>query len=123
MIDENEQNSILQSIATEGSSLEENKPVKIVIAGKNHLQTIVDGSAGIKRIRHSIVNKFVLIVNQPLALRALSPLSIRCCLCSKVISYPAWYHSVQFSVNQFHYFVCFDRNSHLKPNAKCYRRF
>ena len=111
---------IISSISTEGAASEENKSVNVVIGNKTNLSHVVNYSSGLPRIKSHI--KFHLILSQPEALRGLSPLQIRCCLCSRIISYPAWYYNVRYAVNQFNYFVCFDRDSNDKPNTKCYKR-
>lgn len=106
---------ILRNIATGGTVEKTVNP----IIGSN-LTQILDLGSGAARIKRNI--RFHLILSQPQALSILNPFEIRCCLCKKVISYPAWYWSIRYAVNHFHYFVCFDADSPSKPSVKCYRR-
>lgn len=112
---------MLDSISLQGSASEENKELKVIIASRSHIFSILDTASGMPKVRSSVINKFSFILSQPALIRALSPLSIRCCLCGKVISYPSWYYSVRYAINQFHYFICFN-GSNDKPIAKCYRK-
>lgn len=120
MIDNDLKESILNSISLTGSVVEENAK-QIPLAAVNSAQ-ILDVTSGMAKIKPSLVKQFHLILAQPPALAEMSNLSIRCTLCGKVISYPAWYHSVKYAVNVFHFFVCFDANSHTKPSVRCYRK-
>ena len=113
---------IISSISTEGAASEENKSVNVVIGNKTNLSHVMNFASGMPKIRPNIISRFRLILSQPETLSGLSPLQIRCCLCSRVISYPTWHHSIRYTVNQFHYFVCFDRDSNDKPSTRCYRR-
>jgi hypothetical protein len=81
---------------------------------------ILSFSSGSARIASP--NKFDIIFARPWALEMLHPSEVRCSLCKRVITFPAWYHDVKASVNHFHYFVCFDPTSPNKVTAKCYRR-
>ena len=112
---------ILNSISLQGAASDENKELKVIISSRSHTFSILDTSSGLPKIRSSVINKFSFILSQPLTLKALSPLSIRCCLCGRVISYPSWYYSVRYAINQFHYFICFNASPE-RPIAKCYRK-
>ena len=83
---------------------------------------ILDLGSGAARISRTALKHFQLIISQPDLINHLSPFEIRCTLCHKVISYPAWYYEVKYDINHFHYFVCFDSSSPNKPSVKCYRR-
>jgi len=113
---------ILNSLRLQGSADDDNKEINVIIASRSHISTILDLSGGLPKFRMSIAKRFDFITKQPLALESLSPLAIRCCLCSKVIGYPAWYYNVNYTINHFHYFVCFDTHSPIKVTARCYRR-
>lgn len=108
---------ILASIATAGNA---EAKVKIIIGG--NLNHILNLSSGSPRLQTNVISRFKLILSQPAKLSMLNPFEIRCCLCNRVISYPAWYYTLSFNVNQFHYFICFDSDNAHKPTAKCYRR-
>lgn len=86
------------------------------------ISKILDLGSGAARIGRTALKHCKLILVQPEVLRGLNPFEIRCCLCRKVISYPAWYYNIKYDVNQFHYFVCFDSLSKDKPSTRCYRR-
>jgi hypothetical protein len=107
---------IIKSISLQGGidSITE-KP--IINGNTGH---VLSKSSGLVRIKHG--DKFGLILSLPLSLSALNPFEIRCVICNKIISYPAWYYHVSYLVNSFHYFVCFDPASPLKPTIKCIRR-
>lgn len=113
-----DKNEILKSIEIGGAADDENKSVKNIVADSSHRQMVLSSSSGLARINRP----FKLILSTPLALKALSPFEIRCCLCRKVISYPCWYHNVRYAINNFHFFVCFDASSGGKPTTKCLRR-
>lgn len=114
---------ILKSIALNGAASEENaEQCQIVLGSRSNLNHIADSSSGRIRLRASIAAKFRLLVKTPDALSALNPFEIRCVLCRSVISYPAWYYSVRYAVNHFHYFVCFDDTSPGKPTTRCFKR-
>lgn len=113
---------ILRNIALGGSAMKENAEVNIVLGSRNNLVVIMDNSSGLPKIRKQAATKFTLILRQPERLEVMNAFEIRCCLCKKVISYPAWYWSKKYAVNHFHYFICFDSNSPLKPTTKCYKR-
>lgn len=113
---------ILRSIQTEGVSSEDNKVFSVVIASRSNTANIINPASGTPRIRPNVLKKFELILARPAVLSALSPLAIRCCLCHKVIAYPAWYMRIQYAVNHFHYFVCFNPAVPENVTAKCYKR-
>ena len=110
---------MLKAISTTGAVHPENAVIKPVIYGS--LENIMDYSSGLPRLKSKVINKFQLIIAQPLILSALSSFEIRCCLCRSVISYPAWHHDIRYNVNHFHYFICFDKASADKPNMRCYK--
>jgi hypothetical protein len=110
---------ILRSIETEGASLEENKTVHLVLGSRSNLNHIAGVGSGTMKIYPSIAKKFSLILSTPESLKILHPFEIRCVMCKKVISYPAWYYNIKYSVNHFHYFVCMNDKT---VNANCYRR-
>lgn len=111
---------MLRSIASSGSVT---KVVHHIIANSSRgLSNVLNLSSGSPRLQTNVINKFKFILSQPAELSVLNPFEIRCALCHKVISYPCWYYSIKYAVNHFHYFVCFDSDSKLKPNTKCYRR-
>lgn len=122
MIDDELKNSILQSIALEGASLDENKSINLIIASRSSSLSLLHLYSGLPKLRPNLARKFQLILSQPASLSILSPLVIRCCLCGKVISYPAWYMNQRFAVNWFHYFICFDKSFNKQATASCYRR-
>ena len=95
-------------------------PVKPIISG--NMSHILNLSSGLPRLQTHVIKRFSLIISQPLALTTFNPFEVRCCLCRSVIRYPAWYYSIKYAVNHFHYFICFDASSPDKPSTKCYRR-
>lgn len=113
---------MLRNISLGGSPSLENAEVHVVLGSRNNLTVIMDRSSGLPKIRKEAAAKFTLLVRQPLILEALNAFEIRCCLCKQVIGYPAWYWSKKYAVNHFHYFICFDASSPLKPTTKCYKR-
>lgn len=122
MINDDTKSELLRNIELVGSSDSDNASTSIVIANRSHLNLVTTKSSGTIKIIPRLVNQFQLTISCPQALRAMSPLDIRCCLCRKVITYPCWYYKVSYAVNAFHFFVCFDRNSSTKVNSKCFRR-
>ncbi len=108
---------ILNSIEAAG-----NTDTKINHIVDGNLTHILNLSSGAARIQTNVVNRFKLILSQPITLSFMNPFEIRCVLCKKVISYPCWYYSIKYAVNHFHYFVCFDTASPSKPSTRCYRR-
>ena len=106
---------ILRSIELAGAASAENISVRPILQA--NLKRILDTSSGSPRILR--VNKFNLITSLPLAIKLLSPFEIRCSLCKRPITYPVWYMSEKFAVNQFHYFICFNSDSPNKPNVSC----
>jgi hypothetical protein len=117
-MDELEKQQLLKSIQLEGDTT--NKNIRVLIANKIQGSALLNLSSGLPSIKSYLKTKFQLILNQPLSLSALSSLEIRCCLCSKVINYPAWYYVTRYNINEFHYFVCFNGDS-SKANARCYK--
>jgi hypothetical protein len=115
-LDKDLQQEILSSIALAGKT--EEPEIKL----NPNLSQVLDTASGSPRIQSTFGRRAKLILSQPQTLRNLSSLQIRCALCKRVISYPAWYYEVRYAVNHFHYFVCFDKDSPNKPTAKCYRR-
>jgi hypothetical protein len=114
---------ILRNIELSGTAETRIKPI-IVTSKDNGLNSVLDLGSGSARLQRNVIKKFKLILSQPRGLPTgiFNSFEIRCCLCRKVISYPAWYHSIEYAVNHFHYFVCFDSSSSDKPSCKCYRR-
>lgn len=112
---------ILKSISLYGKAITEDAKYKPVIANRD-LATmhVLDRSRGLIRLRRNI--EFELILSQPSSLASLNPFEIRCCLCSKVMSYPAWYHVIKYSVNAFHFFVCFSPDEPKTVTTDCIRR-
>ena len=108
---------ILRNIALGGTAT---KTVEPIIGG--NLNKVLNLSSGSPRIQTNVANKFNLIIEQPKEISILNPFEVRCCLCRSVIRYPAWYYSIKYAVNHFHYFICFDASSPDKPSTKCYRR-
>lgn len=108
---------MLHNIASVGGATQTKK----TIIGGN-LNHILNLSSGLPRLHKNVESRFQLILSQPSQLSFLNPFEIRCCLCKRVISYPCWYHNANYNVNQFHYFVCFDKDSKDKPSTKCYKR-
>lgn len=119
-IDETLKSSILKSLELTGSVDSESSA--IIVHVNKSLDNVIDSSSGRKRIRPSKEKMFGLILSQPLSLRAISSLEIRCLACGRVISYPAWHYWIAFSVNVFHYFVCFDGREPSKPTVNCKNR-
>lgn len=117
MINKELQKEILSSIALKGNA--ESK-VKIIVGG--NLNHILNLSSGAARLQTNVIDKFKLILSQPSMLAILNPFEIRCALCNRIISYPAWYYKLSYAVNQFHYFICFDAGASDKPTTKCYKR-
>lgn len=118
VIDEQIKDSILRNIGLGGAASEDTGVVKQIVAKSEHLNSILNLSSGTPRIH----KQFKLILSQPQQLEALNPFEIRCCLCGRVISYPAWYLLIRYAINHIHYFVCFDKDSRNRVTAKCYRR-
>ena len=108
---------MLRSIALGGRT--ESK-IKVIIGG--NLNHILNLSSGSPRLQTNVINRFKLVLSQPNEISILNPFEIRCALCKRVISYLAWYYNIKYTVNHFHYFICFDKMSSDKPSVKCYRR-
>jgi hypothetical protein len=106
---------ILAAINESGASLPENARARQVING--NLSSVINRTSGQTKFNHSIVSRFKLQLSMPKILQFFNPLEIRCLLCNKVISYPCWYLDLKYTVNHFHYFVCFDSGD--KPNTNC----
>lgn len=121
MIDDKTAQDMLKSIITSGAASEENKTIQVILASRSNLSAIIDISSGLPKIRLNVRDKFKLVLSQPIILQAFNPFEIRCCLCNKVITYPAWYLCLRYMVNEFHYFICFDNANSNKPTAKCFR--
>ena len=116
MIDENTKKEILDSITKYGKTEAEELNVN------TNIGDVVTFSSGSPRIQRTVTRKATLILGQPKELKDLSNVQIRCVLCNRVISYPAWYYKVEYAINRFHYFICFDAASIAQPTARCYRR-
>lgn len=110
---------LLKSIELSGVADEASASEKHLI--NSNLHNVIDISSGKIRLRKSVAEKFNLIVGRPEGLKALSPAEIRCLYCRRVISYPGWYYKIEYAVNVFHYFVCFDGQSPDKPKFNCKR--
>lgn len=116
-LDEETKRQILANIENYGSA---ETRFQVKIANLTQGANLVDNSSGRPRFSTYNAKKFDLILAQPLELvRAFNPFQIRCCLCNKVISYPAWYRVIRYTGNHFHHFVCFDSTSPSKVSAKC----
>lgn len=122
MISDETAKEMLKAISLQGSVEEDNAEVHLVLGSRNNLNTVMNFTSGLPKIRPDIVKKFKLILSTPALLSSLSPFEIRCCMCKRVIRFPCWYYSIRYVVNHFHYFVCFDPNSSDKVSAKCYKR-
>lgn len=85
-------------------------------------ERVINRSSGLPKIKPYIAERFKLIMAQPMSIKALNSLEIRCCLCGKVISYPCWYGSERLAMNILHYFICWDSKSAQRVNSNCYRR-
>jgi hypothetical protein len=121
-MDDNIKSDILKSIELLGVSDSRNAPIKIVIGSRGHSSQILDFANGLPKVRAGIAKQFDLILSVPSSIKALSPFEVRCSLCERVISYPAWYHKVKYVTNVIHYFICFDSSDSSKPTARCYRK-
>lgn len=122
-MEEHEKKQILKSIALTGGASEESAKTMPIIANLDQAKdSLIDRSGGLPRIKAHLTKKFNLILAQPLAIREMSSLEIRCCLCGNVISYPAWHYVVKFTLNVMHFFVCFDSSKTDKPTTRCMRR-
>jgi len=108
---------ILKNISSTGSADESKAIVKHLI-GKN-LNHVLNTSSGSARIQTNVIKRFILITSQPAMLFSFNPFEIRCSLCKSVISYPCWYYGIKYTVNHFHYFVCFNGSSAV--NVSCFR--
>jgi hypothetical protein len=117
-MDENLKNEILKTIALTGVV---DNPTFNPMVGVN-ANELMELGKGLPRIKYRLVDKFKLILSQPLSIKALNPFEIRCCLCKKIITYPCWYMEVRYVRNWFHYFVCFDSSNNTKVTARCFRR-
>lgn len=114
MIDEKTAQEILDNIANAGEADEVH-----INGNMNH---VISRSSGLPRIQTNVAKKFQLILAQPKELLSLNALQIRCCVCKRVITYPAWYYKLAYTVNKFYYFICFDQASPEKPNVSCLNR-
>lgn len=113
---------ILRDINLTGAADSSKAKIGIIIASRFQATNVITLSGGLPKVRPNIAKLFILLVGQPRLLEVMNPLEIRCCFCKRVISYPAWYWRQVYAVNQIHYFVCFDKDSPLSVNTKCYRR-
>ncbi len=98
-----DKDKLLKSIELSGGT----DDLKIRQLVNENLSNVLDVSAGKQRIKPKSLNKFSLILERPASLNALSSTEVRCLCCNKVIAFPTWYCGLMFSVNLFHYFVCF----------------
>ena len=121
MINEELKESILKSISLSGAATSYGCK-HLVLESRKNLHHIAGNGSGKLAIYPHIAKRFVLTLSQPSKLLALNPFEIRCVLCKNVIRYPCWYYNIRYSINHFHYFVCFDSSSPEKPSTKCYRR-
>ena len=108
---------VLPNVAYGGTVREIAKPIL-----NGNISQILDLGSGSPRIQRTALKRISQIFSQPRELSTLNPFEIRCCLCHEVIRYPAWYYSIKYAVNHFHYFICFDNLSPDKPSTRCYRR-
>lgn len=113
---------ILASVSLTGAAEKANAELNLIIGNRDNIGHIMQLATGLPKIKPSLVQKFTLILSQPKPLIGLSPFSIRCAFCSNIITYPAWYFNIRYTVNSFHYFICFDPSSNTKPTTRCYRR-
>jgi len=117
-----QQKAELESILQESLKAETRKGQ--VIGKRDQITSVASGQL---RLYPSTVKKFSLILAKPKVLVGFDWNEIRCCICDRVISFnhtPAWYYSIRYAVNHFHYFVCSDKQSleEQKPSTRCYRR-
>lgn len=117
ILSDKEQKEILESIEKYGSVEE---PVFNI--NSNTDNDVLSRSSGMPRIQRTCERKAFLIGAKPKELGILTAPQIRCCLCHKIISYPAWYYRIAYAVTKIHYFICFDSKFPNHPTAKCYRR-
>ncbi len=94
MLDEKTKNEILKNIALTGDVTTQINPI---IGGNLH--AILNLSSGAPRLQTNVTSRFRLILSQPSEISVLNPFEIRCALCKRVISYPAWYYSIKYSWN------------------------
>lgn len=102
---------ILQSIESFGTP-ESVRTIEINQA----LGLVLDYSSGKIRLRSAAAKKLSLEISSPLP-STISPLSVRCLYCNRVISYPVWHMSIARTGKEFHYFLCF--NGSAKPELNC----
>lgn len=125
MISDEQAKKMLDSISLSGATDESNassRPVIVGEANRDILVHILNTSSGLPRLRADAASRFALILAKPTALGVLHNTQIRCCLCRRVVTYPAWYHHIKYAVNHFHFFICFDSNSPAKPTTRCFKR-
>lgn len=113
-----EMRKIVHDLGTYGTA---DPKFNVLIAGEMQANTILDSSSGFPRINNYNQKKFNLVTSQPLELELFNPSQIRCCLCNKIIRYPAWYRINRYDVNHFHYLICFDPKSPSKVTTTCMR--
>lgn len=113
-------NEILKSISLRGSASQEAAEIKPIIANSDIATLhLIDRSRGLLKLRRNV--NFNLVISQPETLSALNPFEIRCCLCHRVISYPAFYYTKQYNINTLHFFICFSPSDPSKPTTACMR--
>jgi hypothetical protein len=117
-----EMKEILNSISLRGVADELQALVNPLIASRSQGMALLDLGSGIPKPKKRLIHQFHLILSKPPVIEAISNLSIRCCFCSAVISYPCWYYQVKYAINHFHYFVCFDGDKPNEVTARCFRR-
>jgi hypothetical protein len=115
MMDEQWQKEILDSIEKYGK-------VEFHDIINGNIDHLISRSSGKPRIQTNAIRKARLILGKPAELDHVDNVLIKCGLCKRVITYPAWYLDTKAIVNHFHYFICFDSSSPLKPTARCYKR-
>jgi len=121
-MDEELKESLLRNISLTGAADNTIAKVNPIIANRDNAKVILSLSSGLPKISHHYVKRFKLILTQPVSLRALNAFEIRCCLCGNVISYPAWYYKIEYAVNHFHYFICWNDTVTNVVTARCRKR-
>ena len=114
-MDEKLAKSLLDAIAL-GGEIDSPQVNQIIASNPYH---IIDSTSGKTKIKNPSL--FNLIIAQPQSIAALSSLEIRCCICKRVITYPAWYHFIHYAINHFHFFVCFNQANPTEPTTNCMR--
>lgn len=123
---QDEMDEVLKNISLSGSTESKINPIIVTKSNDSNLNHVLDTRSAVPRIHSHLIKagKFSLILLQPKTLptRFFNPQEIRCCVCNKAISYPAWHYVKEYTINHFHYFVCFDNESPTKPNTHCFRK-